>query len=90
MFDEKRGKIVGEQLKIVVENQLKSGEPASVVETYERLKKTGTCHEEAIRMMAHCLARITFDMLKNKESYDQERYSKMLAVLPDEDMIYKI
>jgi len=83
MNDEQFGALVGEKMREAVLNQLKSGDPPITTATYLRLKSEGIDDEETIRMIAHCMVIITYDILKGDKEWDLARYTEMLEALPD-------
>lgn len=78
---------VGEELKQVIKTQLSNGEPAIVQATYKRLQNELSDETEIIRMMAVCLLVEMSDMMKNNRPFDEQNYTRLLNLLPDEDAL---
>ncbi|MDH5784123.1 MAG: hypothetical protein OEZ16_00775 [Chromatiales bacterium] len=76
------GQLAGEAIVEVIENQINENNPAETRETLERLMKLGESRENAIRYIASVLSVEIFDMLKNKETFNLERYVNNLKALP--------
>jgi hypothetical protein len=65
-----------------VENQVSAGTPPEARDTLARLQSQGHSREEATRLIACVLASEIFDVLKNKEGYNEARYIAGLRGLP--------
>lgn len=78
---------IGEELKQVIKTQLSNGEPAIVQATYKRLQNELSDETEIIRMMAVCLLVEMSDMMKNNRPFDEQNYTRLLNLLPDEDAL---
>jgi len=81
---EETNPLLGEQMKEVVKNQLRMNEPPETKQTYDRLIKEGFPKDEVMRQLAVVVAAEMFDVMKNKEPFNQERYIKRLNDLPKE------
>jgi hypothetical protein len=66
----------------VVENQIRDGTPPETKQTLDRLMAEGYAEQEARRLIANVVASEIFDILKNKELYDRDRYVTALHRLP--------
>ena len=66
----------------VVENQLKDNNPPETKQTYNRLIQEGFPKSEAKRLLACAVSAEIFDVLKNEESFNQERFVRALNKLP--------
>jgi hypothetical protein len=66
-----------------VENQLRQNDPPDVKETLNRLVQEGYSETKAKEFIATVLAAHMFDMLKNSRPYDNSKYVKELANLPN-------
>ena len=66
----------------VVENQLRDGTPPETRATLERLMAEGCSREEAVRLVACVVTSEIFDVMKNKEPYNESRYLAALRALP--------
>jgi len=74
---------LGEEMKEVVRRQINSNDPPETKQTYDRLIKEGFPKEEVMRQLAVVVAAEIFDVMKNGESFNQERYIKKLNDLPN-------
>ncbi|NIA09386.1 MAG: hypothetical protein GWP10_06575 [Nitrospiraceae bacterium] len=66
----------------VVDNQLKGNNPPETKQTYDRLIKEGFSKSEAKRLIGCVVFAEIFDVLKNKETFNQGRFVKALNKLP--------
>ena len=76
--------LLGEEMKKVVRNQIRQNDPPETKQTYDRLIKEGFPKEEVMRQLALVVAAEIYDVMKNKEPFNQERYIKRLNNLPEE------
>jgi hypothetical protein len=67
----------------VVENQIRQLNPPTTKETFDRLIREGYDHDEARRLIGCVVASEIFDILKNMEPYDEDRYVAALRRLPE-------
>jgi len=67
----------------VVENQIRQLNPPATKETLDRLLREGHSQEEARRLIGCVVASEIFDILKNLEPYDEDRYVAALRKLPE-------
>ncbi len=67
----------------VVENQIRQSNPPATKETFDRLVREGHDQDEARRLIGCVVASEIFDILKNMEPYDEERYVSALRKLPE-------
>ena len=67
----------------VVENQIRELNPPATKETLDRLIREGHDDDEARRLIGCVVASEIFDMLKNREPYDEDRYVAALRRLPE-------
>lgn len=67
----------------VVENQLRDGTPPETAATLARLIEQGDSRERAIELIACVLVTEIFDVLKNRGTYDEARYTAALRRLPE-------
>ena len=79
----KSSKILNEAILEVVENQLSAGNPPETKKTFERLLKEGIDEQEAKRLIACVVAAEVFDVLKEQQPYNHERFVKALNQLPE-------
>ncbi len=68
----------------VVENQLETNEPPETRLTLERLIEQGISEEETKLLIAQAVTVEIYNILKNKEEFDRERFVKNLKRLPKE------
>ncbi len=64
-----------------VENQIKNNNPPETKETLKRLMKMGDSRQEAIRKIAVVMVEEIYDMMKNSEVFNQERFVNKLEKL---------
>ena len=76
--------LLGEEMKKVVRNQIRQNDPPETKQTYDRLIKEGFPKDEVMRQLALVVAAEIYDVTKNKEPFNQERYIKRLNDLPKE------
>ena len=70
--------LLGEEMKKVVRNQIRENDPPETKQTYDRLIKVGFPKDEVMRQLAVVVAAEIYDVMKNKEPFNQERYIKRL------------
>ena len=75
---------LGEEMKEVVRRQISSHDPPETKQTYDRLIKQGIAKDEVIRLLAVVLAAEIFDIMKENEPFNLERYIRRLDKLPIE------
>jgi hypothetical protein len=66
----------------VVDNQIKNNDPPETAQTLKRLKNEGYSEKEAREFIGVVVSAEIFDVLKNKEEYNRERFVKALNNLP--------
>ena len=76
--------LLGEEMKKVVRNQIRQNDPPETKQTYDRLIKEGFPKEEVMRQLAVVVGAEIYDVMKNKEPFNQKRYIKRLNDLPME------
>jgi SOS response regulatory protein OraA/RecX len=81
-MDKKSSKILNQAILEVVENQLRADNPPETRKTFERLLKEGFDEQEAKQLIASVVAGEVFDVLKQQQPYDHERFVKALNQLP--------
>ena len=67
----------------VVENQLRDNDPPETRKTLERLVNDGYAQSEAKRMIATVVAVEMFDIMKNDQAFDLDRFVERLQQLPE-------
>ena len=66
----------------VVDNQIKNNDPPETVQTLQRLRNEGYSEKEAKELIGVVVSAEIFDVLKNKEEFNRERFVKALNNLP--------
>jgi len=67
----------------VVDNQINSNNPPETRETYDRLIKLGYSSDEAKRLIGIVVTAEIFDVMKNQEMFNKERFVDSLKKLPE-------
>ncbi len=67
----------------VVENQLRDNDPSETRDTLERLVDDGYSRSEAKQMIASVVAVEMFDIMKNGQAFDLNRFVERLRRLPE-------
>lgn len=62
------------QMIEAVDNQLRGNDPKAVKETFDRLVQLGYGEKKAKEMIAAVLIEEMYYVLKNQETYNEERY----------------
>ena len=75
--------LLGKEMKKVVRNQIRQNDPPETKQTYDRLIKEGFPIDEVMRQLAVVVTAEIYDVAKNKEPFNQERYIKRLNKLPN-------
>jgi Holliday junction resolvasome RuvABC DNA-binding subunit len=65
----------------VVNNQLRENNPPITKNTFERLKQLGYTEQQAKEKISAMLIEEIYDVMKNREVYNEERYSNKLSKL---------
>ena len=65
-----------------VNNQLKSLDPPETKQTYDRLVADGISDQEARRLIGCVVSSEIFDVLKQQQPFDHDRFVKALNKLP--------
>lgn len=71
------------QLLEVVDNQLHANDPKCTKVTLNRLMNLGYTKNESKEMIASILVEEIYDVTKNEEKYNEKRYCRKLAKLPE-------
>ena len=69
--DTEEGQRIGEAIVEVVENQLNENSPPETKVTLDRLMAMGESRENSIRFISSVLSIEIFDILKNKETFNE-------------------
>lgn len=67
----------------VVDNQINANNPPLVKKTFDRLRKLGISRRESKKYIACALSVEIFDVVKNSNEIDYDRYFANLQNLPD-------
>jgi hypothetical protein len=81
-MNRKSSKILNQAIMEVVENQLHDGNPPETKKTFERLLEKGIKEQEAKRLIACVVVSEIYDVLKQQQPYNHERFVKALNQLP--------
>ncbi len=65
-----------------VDNQLRDLDPPETKETFDRLIKEGFTEEEVRRLIGSVIVSELFNVVKQKEPYNEERFVRALRELP--------
>lgn len=76
------GQLAGEAIVKAFENQLRENNPPETKMALDRLMALGESRENSMRYIASVLSIEIFDAMKNKSSYQEERYVRNLNALP--------
>jgi hypothetical protein len=79
----KKNALLNKAVLEVVENQIRELNPPATKETLDRLIREGHDAAEARRLIGCVVASEIFDLLKNMEPYDEDRYVAALRRLPE-------
>ena len=73
----------GETMLEVVDNQIDANDPPLVKETFNRLRKLGISRKESKKYIACALSVEIFDVVRNSNEIDYDRYFENLKKLPE-------
>lgn len=82
MSEPKADPVLNAAIMKVVDNQLRSNDPPVTGQTFKRLIAAGHSDPEAKRLIACVVAAEVFDVLKQQQPFDLERFVKALDKLP--------
>lgn len=71
------------QILETVDNQLKANDPKCTKKTFNRLLGLGYEADESKEMIGSILIEEMYYIMKNNEPFNEKRYAKKLALLPD-------
>jgi len=80
---EEGSEVAREAIFEVIENQIRGNDPPITKETYDRLRVDGHTHEEAMKLIGCALSVELFEVMKNNEPFNLQRYTTNLKVLPE-------
>ena len=73
-----------EQIFQIIENQIKNNDPPETSITFKRLKKEGFDDFTVKQLIGQCVAVEIFNVMKDKQPFDEQRYINNLRNLPKE------
>ncbi len=79
---EKTNPVLKQAILEAVENQLRDLDPPETKETYDRLKAAGHPDAEARRLIGCVISAEIFDVLKQNQPFNRERFVRALNNLP--------
>ena len=82
MSEPKANPVLNAAIMKVVDNQLRSNDPPQTRQTLQRLVADGHSEEEAKRLIACVVSVEIFDVLKQQQPFDLDRFVKGLNNLP--------
>ncbi len=68
----------------IINNQIKDNNPPETKQTLDRLLSEGISEKDAMEMIGCVVISEIFDVLKNKEEFNEERYVAALNKLPEQ------
>ena len=83
-MEEETSEIAKEAIFEAIENQIRDGDPPATKETYDRLAAEGHSHEDTMKLIGSALSVEIFEIMKNKQVFNEQRYKKNLNHLPDQ------
>lgn len=75
--------ITREAIFEAINNQIKDNDPPITKETYDRLRADGHTDEETMKLIGCALSVELFEIMKNKEAFNEQRYRANLKGLPE-------
>ncbi|MCA9079882.1 MAG: hypothetical protein KDA58_04955 [Planctomycetaceae bacterium] len=66
----------------IIENQMCDGTPPETKQTYDRLIADGHSHDDSMKLIGCVVSSEIFDVLKENQPFNQERYVAALHALP--------
>ena len=82
MSEPKADPVLNAAIMKVVDNQLRSNDPPQTGQTLKRLMTAGHSEKEAKRLIACVVSAEIFDVLKQQQPFNLERFVKGLDNLP--------
>jgi len=82
MSEPKADPVLNAAIIKVVDNQLRSNDPPQTAQTFNRLLAAGHSDQEAKRLIACVVAAEIFDVLKQQQPFNLERFVNGLDNLP--------
>jgi uncharacterized protein with ATP-grasp and redox domains len=81
--DTPEGQLAGEGIVEAIENQIRDNDPPETRITLDRLMSLGESRNNAMRYIGSVFAQEVYEILRNKEPYNEERYLANLRNLPE-------
>jgi hypothetical protein len=75
---------LGKTILEVVRNQIRNNDPPESRQTFERLKTEGYSSDEARRLISTAVTVELFHIMRDRQSFDRERFVWNLSHLPRE------
>ncbi len=72
--DELTNPLLGDEIREVVENQIRDGTPPEAAETLKRLLRAGYTREQAVDKIAVVVVHELMDVMESKQPYNEKRY----------------
>ena len=82
MSEPKANPVLNAAIMKVVDNQLRGNNPPQTGQTFKRLMAAGHSEKEAKRLIACVVSVEVFDILKQQQPFNLERFVKALDNLP--------
>ena len=82
MSEPKADPVLNAAIMKVVDNQLRGNDPPQIGQTFKRLTAAGHSEKEAKRRIACVVSAEIFDILKQQQPFNLERFVKALDKLP--------
>jgi len=82
MSEPKANPVLNAAIMKVVDNQLRGNDPPQTGQTLKRLMAAGHSEKEAKRLIACVVSAEIFDVLKQQQPFNLERFVKALDKLP--------
>ena len=76
--------IIREEIFKIIENQMKNNNPQETNLTFKRLIKDGYNKSDTKKLIAQCVAIEIFDVMKHRNTFNENRFIKNLKQLPKE------
>jgi hypothetical protein len=82
MSEPKADPVLNAAIMKVVDNQLRGNDPPQTGRAFKRLIAAGHSEQEAKQLIACVVAAEVFDVLKQQQPFDLDRFAKALDELP--------
>ena len=78
----KHNKYLREAVFETIRNQIRANNPPETKITFDRLIKEGYTELETNQLIGQCVLMEIYDIMKNEQSFNEERFKKNLKNLP--------